>query len=359
MDRRLWIVLLAALALTAGCLGGDETEGTDEAPEDGANEEQDPSRGGENELAWTQRPNVPTARTEVATAILDGELYVIGGFGENLDPSPVVEVLDLEADEWREGPPLPVPLHHARAVAIEGAVHVFGGYNAVPFQATPTHLVLEPGASTWSQAPPLPTARGGHGAAASNGSVYLVGGVGPDGELLSEVDVYHPGNGSYTQALDLPTPRDHLAVAASPNWIHAVGGREQSLDSNTAKHEVLVPGQEWVEAAPMPTARGGIDAASLGGTIVVAGGEGPDGTFAEVEAWDPARDWTALPELPTPRHGLGVDAHEGELLTTAGGPEPGLTTSDVVEVLSPANDGDGGDEAGNGSAMLGLERTRR
>lgn len=337
MDARVWIfVAVAALALGAGCLGSEDPPG-EQAPDGEEANETPPAE--EANRSWTERPSVPTARTEVATAILEDELYVIGGFGEAMDPSAVVEVLDLAADQWRQAPSLPVPLHHARAVAIDGAVHVFGGYNAVPFQATPTHLVLEPGANAWSQAPALPVARGGHGAAVANGSVYLVGGVGPDGELLAQVDVYHPTNETYTQAAELPTPRDHLALAASAEAIHAVGGREQSLDSNTAKHERLVPGQGWLDASPMPTARGGIDAARLEGAIVVAGGEGSEETFAEVEAWYPARgNWSALPELPTPRHGLGVDAYEGELLTTAGGPDSGLTVSDVVEVLSPADD---------------------
>jgi hypothetical protein len=337
--RRSLFVVIAALALVAaaGCLTGEDP-GTDGATDDG---EQPTGTGNATTMTWEQRAPVPTARTEVATAIVDGELYVIGGFEEDDQPSRTVEVLDLATDEWREGPSLPTPLHHARAVDLGGAVHVFGGYNAVPFQATPTHLVLDPGSGSWQEAGPLPVARGGHGAAVLNASVFLVGGVGPDDELLERVDVYHADNGTYTRAPDLPSPRDHLGLAASEDWVHAIGGREQSLASNVATHEVLVPGQEWVEASPMPTARGGVDATSWQGSIVVAGGEGDEGTFDEVEAYATSRDeWRPLDPMPTARHGLGVDAHDGELITTAGGPDPGLTVSDAVEVLvEPASEG--------------------
>lgn len=343
MQRAAWLLaILLVTAPLAGCLGPEEgRDGTDDGDTSGPGDDRTDGSGEDQEggLAWVNRTPVPTPRTEVATAILDGELYVIGGFESNDQPSTVVEVLNLTEDEWREVASLPTPLHHARAVALDGAVHVFGGYNAVPFQATPTHVVYDPAADSWQQAEPLPNARGGHGAAVFNDSAYLVGGVGADGELLATVDVFHPDDGSYTQAPDLPSPRDHLGVAATETGVHAVGGREQSLDSNLATHEVYVPGHEWIEAQPMPTARGGIDAAELDGFVVVAGGEAQEETFGEVEAWHPRQpNWTSLPDMPTPRHGLGVDSYHGQLITTAGGPEPGLSVSDAVEVLPLATE---------------------
>ncbi len=334
----LGLVLLLVLAAAAvGCLGSEDPgtgpDGDDGAGEDGPNTSQPPNERGDD-LSWSQGPAVPTARTEVATAILEDELYVIGGFEENSQPTGVVEVLDLLEEEWRQVAGLPTPLHHARALAIDGRVHVFGGYNAIPFQATPTHLVYDPGEDNWTQGPPLPRARGGHGAAVLDGEAYLVGGVGTDGELVEQTDVYDPDNETYTQAAQLPTPRDHLGVAASEGWIHAVGGRSQSLDSNMDTHEVMRPGEGWIEAPPMPTARGGVDAAAVDGWIVVAGGEASDKTFDEVEAWHPREGgWVDWPSLPTARHGLGADGYDSRLITTAGGPEPGLTVSDALEVL--------------------------
>jgi hypothetical protein len=335
MDPRLPRLVLFALLVLAAPLAGCLSDNMDPPPDDGDDEDppetSDPPP--ETSLEWTTRPSVPTARTEVATAILDDELYVIGGFEENDQPSAAVEIFDLQEETWREGPQLPTPLHHASAVAVNGSLHVLGGYNAVPFQATPTHLVLEPGSGTWEQAEPLPMARGAHGAGLLDGAIYLVGGVGPDGELLASVDVYHPGNDSFTSAPGLPTPREHLG-AASDYGVHALGGLEGGLDTNVDVHEALVPSEGWVEADPVPTARGGVDAALYNGSIVVAGGEAPESTFAEVEAWDTSQGgWTSLPEMPTPRHGLGVDGWQDQLITAAGGPEPGFTTSDAFETL--------------------------
>ncbi len=37
-------------------------------------------QGGTRTYAWTQKAEMPTARTEVTAAVLDGKVYVIGGF---------------------------------------------------------------------------------------------------------------------------------------------------------------------------------------------------------------------------------------------------------------------------------------
>ena len=65
------------------------------------------------------------------------------------------------------------------------------------------------------------------------------------------------------------------------------------------------------------------------------GGEGGPATFAENEAYDPATDrWEALASLPTPRHGLGVVALGDAIYVASGGPRPGATYSDALEIFS-------------------------
>ena len=86
----------------------------------------------------------------------------------------------------------------------------------------------------------------------------------------------------------------------------------------------------------MPTPRGGIDATGIGNRVFAVGGEEQSGTFEEVEVYDAElASWATMPPLPTPRHGLGVATLDGELYAASGGPEPGATYSDVLEILSP------------------------
>jgi N-acetylneuraminic acid mutarotase len=74
----------------------------------------------------------------------------------------------------------------------------------------------------------------------------------------------------------------------------------------------------------------------LGGKIHVFGGEADEGTFNENEAYDPATDtWRAMAPMPTARHGLGAAVVDGSIYVMSGGTEPGGSTSGANEVFSP------------------------
>jgi hypothetical protein len=84
----------------------------------------------------------------------------------------------------------------------------------------------------------------------------------------------------------------------------------------------------------MPLARSSFQAVAAGGRIVVVGGEGPGGTFGEVDALTPETGrWRRLADLPIPRHGLGLVADGPLVFAIEGGPQAGLTTSRAVDRL--------------------------
>jgi N-acetylneuraminic acid mutarotase len=86
----------------------------------------------------------------------------------------------------------------------------------------------------------------------------------------------------------------------------------------------------------MPTPRGGIVGATLGGKIFVFGGESGAGTFNEAEEYNPSTDeWRQVEPMPTARHGLAAATVLGKILVVAGGKQPGLYVSDVNEALMP------------------------
>jgi N-acetylneuraminic acid mutarotase len=87
----------------------------------------------------------------------------------------------------------------------------------------------------------------------------------------------------------------------------------------------------------MPTGRSGIAAAVMDGNAFVFGGEtfgSERRTFDEAEAYDPRTDsWTTLPPMPTARHGLGAATVGGRIHVLSGGPEAGLSYSSANEYL--------------------------
>ena len=69
---------------------------------------------------WTCGAPLPTPRSEIAGAALNGKIYIIGGFDETGQSSTTVEVYDPIADKWTEAAPLPQPLDHTAAASYDG-----------------------------------------------------------------------------------------------------------------------------------------------------------------------------------------------------------------------------------------------
>ena len=73
--------------------------------------------------SWRTAAPLPSSRTEVTGAELEGKIYVIGGFGGG----DLVEAYDPTANRWERRAALPHGVHHASAVAVGGHLYVIGG----------------------------------------------------------------------------------------------------------------------------------------------------------------------------------------------------------------------------------------
>ena len=232
----------------------------------------------------------------------------------------------------RRAPPLPEPVHHSALVSDGEALFLIGGYTGNGFDR-PTAAVWrldDADAGVWSPAEPLPEPRGA-GAAAWDGraSILYGGGVGPSGV---SADVFILDGGDWRPLASLSRPREHLAASSSAvGSVAFLAGRDAGGNLGTV--DVVSEAGDVARIPDLPTPRGGVAAFAAGalGDCVV-GGEGPNGTFADVECVG-ATATTTLPGLTAPRHGLGAAVLGGRAYVLLGGPRPGLTVSAVVEVL--------------------------
>lgn len=284
--------------------------------------------------AWTELARAPTALTEVGATGFGGRVWTAGGFDTDGQAVTTVQVYDPTFDVWVSGPPLPEAVHHAALVADGASLYLVGGYTGPSFrEPTGAVRVLEADTGQWADAPALPAPRAAGAAVWDGQRLVYAGGVGPDG-LAGEVFALAPGAAAWQAIGTLATPREHLAGAsdgAGRAWFLA--GRTGGLDTNQASVEI-VEGASVRVVGDLPTARGGVAgfyAPGAGGCAV--GGEGPAGTFAEVECIDADGAVTTLPGLGQARHGLGAAVVEGVAYAVLGGPEPGLFVSDATEAL--------------------------
>nr|XP_015096843.1 kelch repeat and BTB domain-containing protein 12 isoform X2 [Vicugna pacos] len=104
---------------------------------------------------WAERAPMKYAKYRFSTAVVNGEIYVLGGIGcvgrdkgqvrKCLD---VVEIYNPDGDFWREGPPMPSPLLSLRtnstsAGAVDGKLYVCGGFHGADRHEVISKEILE------------------------------------------------------------------------------------------------------------------------------------------------------------------------------------------------------------------------
>ena len=345
--RRFPVAARAVLAVVAlGCIvalavvllgGGDDDKQTATttpppaaAPPPNAGPAQDSS-------AWRVAATSPSARQQVATAVLNGKISLIGGLlgKDTATATTEVEAYDPAIDTWNTQTSLPRPLHHATAVGYRGELVVIGGWEpeGSNLTAKTSREVLALRNGRWVRLPSLRNARAAAAAAVVDDKIVVVGGQ-ANNALVPATEIFDGTR--WRDAAPLPTPREHLAAASDGRFVYAVGGRKRSSDQNTAVLERYdAKSDGWKALRSMPVATGSMGATIVNGRLVVVGGEGPSQVIKNVQSYDIAADrWSQLGAMRTPRHGLGVAAFGTTLYALDGARATGHSQStNIAEAL--------------------------
>jgi len=103
---------------------------------------------------------LPTPRSEIAGAALNGKVYIIGGFDESNQSTTTVEVYDPIADKWTTAAPLPQPLDHTAAASYDGKLYVVGGGYLSRDALSNKLFIYDPTINKWTEGADLQAARG-------------------------------------------------------------------------------------------------------------------------------------------------------------------------------------------------------
>lgn len=275
---------------------------------------------------WYPLASMPTPRQEVATSVLNGEIYVIGGFNTAGQATNVVEVYNPNTDTWRRAAPLPIVNDHGAAATVLGGIIAFGG------QSNRTFVYLAEG-DFWFE---LASMRYQHGGTPAVGVLYddyiiVAGGTG-GGMTGNEVELFDPYNNVWIELARMGVPRNHTAGGVIDNQFYVAAGRG-SAGSATA-FEVYDPTQNtWTRLPNLPTGRSGVAAGVVYGCLYVIGGEMP-GVFSEVEVYDPgAGAWSAATPMLTPRHGIYASVIDNAIYIPGGAIQQGFGATGINEVF--------------------------
>lgn len=264
---------------------------------------------------WSTAAQMTTTRGDIGVLESGGKVYVIAGNSNGRVDSTLVQEFDPATARWRDLAAVPRGSSHVGAAIVNGKIYVAGGFLANVHKDPIDQLAeYDIATNTWKTLAPMPRPLGSAGLAAVGGKLHVIGGRGPDTMTVTTHMVYDLATGRWSDAAPLPLARDHFGTIALGGKIYVVGGRTAATVNNVGQTDAYDPATDkWTTLAPMPTGRSSTFAGVYKDMIVVVGGECKNAqtraAFDEAEAYDPKTNrWTSLQKPPGGMHAGGLAA---------------------------------------------------
>ena len=275
--------------------------------------------------SWLRGPNLPRPRQDAAVAVLDGHIYVIGGYspdgptsttyvleppaGTNLTPSESAPPLPvLPVGTWSTARPIPEAIDHAAAAALDGYIYVAGG--TVEKLVTNKFWRYDPADDSWAALPPLPVPRYAPSLVPFGGKLYLIGGTASHGNDERSIEVFDPETRSWSLLFDaLGVEREGSSAVLFQGRIAIVGGRDRD-EHNLTGCDLYDPAHDaWSVCSSLHAGRSSFGLAAVDNRLFAIGGVNLLTSLAtqtiEISG-DGGRGWMDGRWMPSPRQGMGV-----------------------------------------------------
>ncbi len=176
--------------------------------------------------AWELHTPDPTPRSTSSASVVNGKMYIIGGFDSFFLSTPIRsrinEMYDPVADSWTTMAPLPIATAYCISAVVDNRIYVFGNDG----EGGKSVQVYDPQTNTWSYGPPMPYSMYYETGIATTGvyapkRIYLIGGLG-----AGFTQIFDPTTQSWSTGAEMPTPRRFLSVAVVDDLLYSVGGED-------------------------------------------------------------------------------------------------------------------------------------
>jgi N-acetylneuraminic acid mutarotase len=260
---------------------------------------------------WVRATASPIERVEAPTLVLNGKLYIFGGFDARLRPIPRLDVYDPSKDSWDRLKDIPLKVTHLNPASDGKTVWFVGGYKGRhPGKVTAEVWKYDVAADSWSKGVELPEARAGGALVYHDKRLHYFGGFADRNKTCVEHwTLALNDNRKWQPAPAMPAPRGHLSAAVIDDTIYALGG-QIGHDGNPkdAKecYKYKPATRKWSACADLPFNRSHFEPGTIvtDGRIVIVGGRsnntklGKPGV-AHITQYDPKTNkWTELDPLP-------------------------------------------------------------
>lgn len=269
---------------------------------------------------WVSKAPMPTARTYLGAAEVNGKIYAIGGFSDLNN----TEEYDPITDTWTIKAAMPTPRFGFAIVVYQSKIYCIGGLTGrgAPFGSSVTGAieVYDPATNAWEIKKPMPTARAHLEACVINEQIYVIGGrTGGPNSAVSTNQIYDPTSEKWETKKSMPYPVTSFSSTVVGNKIYVLGGQDDSdgpkiLDVT----QIYDPATDsWTVGTAMPTTVFNSVACAISGLLgyeriyLVGGQLGAKGSggnrTAMVQVFNPENSsWSVGVSMLTARDGLAV-----------------------------------------------------
>jgi N-acetylneuraminic acid mutarotase len=209
-------------------------------------ESYDPERG-----EWRWLEDMPTARSDLGVAVIDGKLYAVGGF-DSRSYSSALEVYDPGTDEWTRLPDMPTARSNLGVATIGGRLYAVGG---LTYERGFAVEIYDPDADRWGVAANMIAARTGPGVGTAGGRLYAFGGNRFGGPTW---EVYDPGANRWTAMPEPPFRITEVGIGAVGSRLYVVGpfsGTDWKKRVSLC-HSFNLETSEWARLPDLPAVAG-------------------------------------------------------------------------------------------------------
>ena len=201
--------------------------------------------------SWAQKADLPEDISATSTAVLDGQLYVVGGCttGNCAPTSSQVYRYDPAGDSWTAVADYPEKVAFTACAGIAGEVVCAGGVNADTNASTAHAYAYDPGSDSWTQVADMPADLWAAAASGAGDKLQVSSGVVDNGAAVTnEGYEYDPAGNSWS---DLPAANDAEYRGGGSCGMYKIGGSTGGF-SPTPFSEVLPGYDQCGSSADVP-----------------------------------------------------------------------------------------------------------
>lgn len=167
--------------------------------------------------------NLPQPRSDLTSTMLDGKVYLAGGYdGKSITPDVLVSE---DGMSFRRLAALAEPARYAAVAGVDGAIYTFGGVTNAQGLDTRSIQRVDPTNGAVQVVAQLPAPLSHASAVVLGGRVFVLGGF-ANNQVTDQVLEFDPGNKTVqTLPVHLPAPRSDSAITVLGDTAYLVGGQ--------------------------------------------------------------------------------------------------------------------------------------